>query len=265
MLVDMKVDINIAREICKTVKDNFPYKSPWRQQKISYREIIKNGLCKEQMADVIELQKEISKNRRKVDTIRDDYQFYTEAPFKYFERLISSVKKYQAINCGETARLGYLTARINGIKDSDVTISSLASTPIYTKADNENMLPILDRLFGSLITYEYGIDFSIIDHVVTKLTGKREESYIIDPLLDSFGTIKEMENFYTNKYGDIFNLEKDEKIKITDYPSPPYPILPTITDEEALALGKKFQFLVLEENKDKINSTKKHFIGLLEK
>ena len=260
----MKVEIAQAREICKIVKENFPYESPWKQYQINYKDLLNSRKDKQLSRDIVELRKEISKNEKKLEALRNCYQFYTQNPFKYFMELVNSMQIYHTRNCGETARLGYLVSRINGIKDKNVTINSLTAQTLYSEKDEENILPIVDKILAPFFAMEYGADFNLIDHVVTKIRGHKE-NFLIDPLLEEVGPTSKMEKIYTTKYGDIFNIETDERIRFTDYPTPPYPILPRITDEEAKALGKNFQFLVLEENKNKINDAKKHFIGLLQK
>ena len=99
---------------------------------------------------------------------------------------------------------------------------------------------------------------SIIDHVVTKIRNGKN-TFIVDPLLNETDGIKKMELSYKKKYSDIFDITDSEEVKIIDYPSPPYPAMPRISDEEVKILGKKYQFLVLEENKDKIKDEKKYF------
>ncbi len=261
----MKVEINNAQEICSIVRKNFPYESPWMQYKIGYKNLIRNNIGKPLCRDIIELNKKISENKKKLDFVRDSYQFYTKTPIRYFEEMIKSIQKYQVQNCGETARLGYLASRINGVKESDVSLSSLAAQTFYSEKEKDYLFPELDKIFSTLFEAEYGTDFNIIDHVVTKIKNGFKKIFIIDPLLNETDDIRNIEKLYKNKYGDIFDIDYNEKVKIIDYPSPPYPIMPTITDEEANLLGQKFQFLVLEENKDKIDGTRKHFFGLLEK
>jgi hypothetical protein len=261
----MKVEINKAQEICEVVRKNFPYESPWKQYKIGYRNILRNSIGKNISRDIIELNKKISENKRNLDFMRDSYQFFVEKPIVYFEEMVKAIQKYKSQNCGETARLGYLVSRINGVKNSNVTLGSLTARTIYSEKEEEFMLPEIERIFGALFKMEYNSDLSLMDHVVTKIQGNRKETFVIDPLLNETGNIRNMEQTYKTKYCDILDIEEYEAVKIIDYPGYPYPVMPTISDEEARLLGQKFQFLVLEENKDKINGARKHFFGLLEK
>ena len=257
----MKVDLNQAREICNIVRKNFPYESPWIQYKIEFRNLMKSSRGKDISRDVIELNSKIAKNRKKLDETRDDYQFFTNFPLKYFKKLVNSIHQHKVQNCAETARLGYLVSRINGVKDQDVEVASLASRTIYSEEDKDSLVPIIDKLFTPLLNFEYGSDLNTIDHVVTKIKGQGRQTLVIDPLLNKVDTTKNAKIFYKTEYGDIFNLEDNEEIRITTYPSPPYPAIPRINNDEAKFLGREFPELILDENKNKFLNNGKYFFN----
>ena len=74
-----------------------------------------------------------------------------------------------------------------------------------------------------------------------------------------------MEKIYISKYGKELGIEEDEQVNVIDSELSFFPKCPKINDEDAKELGREFEFLVLDKNKDKINNKKKHFFNFLER
>ena len=96
--------------------------------------------------------------------------------------LIKPVERYRLGNCGESAQLAAITAKINGIKDCH-------------------------------ITHLYSANGEDIDHAVLYVNDKKP--YIIDAWLGFADYVPNILNRYKNEYNDNFYIEPDEKITLS--------------------------------------------------
>ena len=233
----MDIGISKAKQICNAVQRNFPYDSPWKHYNINYKELMHQTQTSSDTSEVLGLQKLISDEEKKLKKIRERCCLLDNSPFDYFKELIKSIHKYKVQNCGETTRLAYAIARMNGIKHSYLEMALLTTKEV--KDYSRSLFPEIDRILNTIKEMEYGGGYKVIDHIALQIHGKKGKEFIVDALLNECGSKNEIEKIYKTKYGDILKLTKDENIQIINGISENKPI-PHLNDDEATELLKLY-------------------------
>lgn len=250
----MKVSLNEAKNICSTVRKNFPYESPWLQVQILRRERLTN----KKPLDKSVIKKLLAKQDLITD-IRNQRAFYVNSPFEYFKTIIDLVHKYKVQNCAELARIAYVTSRINGIKDSYL---DLAHMLVKKEKDySQSLFPNIDKILDLMKEAEYGTYARKLDHVALSVNANYNDKYVIDPLLNESNKTSDIEKCYKEKYNDIFEIKSDENVTIINIGKENYG-LPSLNNSDSKKLARLYPYLVLPENKDKILKSNSFFFNV---
>lgn len=111
--------------------------------------------------------------------MKDEMYDNSESFYEKIKALIKPVERYRLGNCGESAQLAAITAKINGIKNCH-------------------------------ITHLYSASGEDIDHAVLYVNDKKP--YIIDAWLGFADYVPNILSRYKNEYNYNFYIEQDEKI-----------------------------------------------------
>lgn len=252
----MEIGIARVKDICTTVRKNFPYDSLWLKEKIQYRGILKdsqNALKNE--VRLGEIHQELNDMNRKLREVRDAYSPFYNNPFEFYRELIKAVHKHKIQNCGELSRIAYAIARMNGIGNSNLDLATF-TTKEY-KDYSKSLFPEIDKYLDLMLEMEDGGDYRIIDHAALQIHGKKKKEFILDPLLNECHNKVEAERIYKTQYGDILNITSDENLQIVNgYSS--CSNLPRLNKDEAKELLSLYPELKIGK-KMEINSRKKFF------
>jgi len=229
----MEIGISKAKQICNAVQKNFPYDSPWKHYNIDYRELMKHAQSSFKTDEFLNAKKLIDEEEKRLQKVRESCYSLQNSPFTYFKELIKAVHKYKIKNCGETTRIAYAIARMNGVKHADLDMALL--TTKEPKDYSKSLFPNIDRILNTMKEMEYGGGYKVIDHVALQIHGKKGKEFIIDALLDECSSKNEIEKIYKTKYGDILRISETENIQILNGTSETGNI-PHLKDDEAQEL-----------------------------
>lgn len=259
-ILNMKISMTEARNIHNLVRKNFPYESPWLKRRIEYGNFLERSKVSAKMTELIELQRKLSKQNELLDSVRESYQVFAHSPLNYFKELINAVRKYKVQNCGEAARIVYAVSRMNGVNDSDITISGLVTQK--AKDYSKCLFPDLQRILDEIKEDEYGVECDgVIDHVVTEIQAPRGSSIVLDTILDECGEKISIEKIYKDKYEKLLQIAPDEEVRIVDFDYK-YNQIPVLSNDDVYQLLEMYPELTLPEAKSSMPKRNKSFLNL---
>ncbi len=259
----MEIGIGKVKEICRVVRKNFPYESPWMQRNIEYREIISQYKKASKYRELLEVQKKLIAQEEDLHLVRELYnRFRSESSFNYFRELIDAVRKYKVLNCGELARISYAVARMNGVKHSNLDMAIL--TTKENKDYSKSLFPDIDRYLDMMREMEYGGGYKIIDHVALQIHGKKGKEFILDSLLNECHNKNEAEKVYKTKYGDVLKINSDENLQILNGYADGSD-LPKLKNDEAKELLEVYPELKIGGNSAQVKKKKSFLFDLFKR
>lgn len=252
----MKVGLNEARNICSTVRKNFPYESPWLNAHKLRLECKKKGARMDK-----NILTKLLAEQEMIGEIRDARNFYVDTPFMYFKTLIDMVNRYKVQNCGELARIAYAVSRINLVNDSELELANLVAKK--EKDYSKSLFPNIDKILDKMKEEEDGINARVVDHVALSINPRLEKGFVIDPLLNETDETDVVEFLYENKHCDLLQINPDETVTIVNYGKDENR-LPSLNNSDSRKLARMYPSLVLPQNKNKLLKPKVFSFNIFE-